>query len=157
MKVKLSDKLAYLIGLWKARKTREGVGVVGNSLLREIFIKSVLETKVVGPQKLRLHGESVLFHHSAYREFFREFTRAPYERLKRRNELSAAYVAGLFDGCGGMREGIPYFAKIYAEDEMLLARLNFTYMRAKEKLIIAKSSAQEFMQFVKPYLKYHVS
>lgn len=153
MKVKLSSGLAYVIGLWKARRTREGIGVVGNSAMREIFIKCLLDEKIAPPEKIRLQGESVIFHHSAYREFFREFASEPHERLKRRNEKSAAYLAGLFDGCGGVRDGIPYFARMSPEDEMLVARLDFVYLREREKVIIAKRNAEEFMRFVNPFLK----
>ncbi len=153
MKVKLSSGLAYVIGLWKARRTREGIGIVGNSAMREIFIKCLLDEKIAPPDKIRLQGESVIFHHSAYREFFREFAREPHERLKHRNEKSAAYLAGLFDGCGGVRDGIPYFARMSPEDEMLIARLDFVYLREREKVIIAKRNAEEFMRFVNPFLK----
>ena len=153
MKVKLSSGLAYIIGLWKARRTREGIGIVGNSHMQEIFIKCLLDEKIAAPEKIRLQGESVIFHHSAYREFFREFASEPHERMKSRNDKSAAYLAGLFDGCGGVKNGIPYFARMSPEDEMLVARLGFVYLRMREKVIIAKRDADEFMYFVKPYLK----
>ncbi len=157
MKIKLSAELAYLMGLWKSRRTREGIGIVGNNDLREIFIKCLLDQKLIEPNKIRLDGEAVLFYHSAYREYFRKFTRDSHEKLKRRNEKSAAYIAGLFDGCGGLMKGIPYFVKLKSEDEMLIARLGFTHLRIREKVIIAKRNAKEFMQFIKPHLKFQGS
>ena len=157
MKVKLSAELAYTIGLWKARRTREGIGIVGNREIREIFIKCLLDQKLAEPNKIRLSENTVLFYHSAYREYFRKFASEPHDRFKHRNEKSAAYLAGLFDGCGGLREGIPYLVRLGSEDEMLISRLGFTHLRIREKVVIAKREAQEFMQFIKPYLKFQGS
>jgi len=157
MKVKLTPELAYTIGLWKARRTREGIGIVGNPEIREIFIKCLLDQKLIEPSKIRLKDNSVLFYHSAYREYFRKFAREAHEKLKRRNEKSAAYLAGLFDGCGGLKQEIPYFTKLKSEDEMLIARLGFTYLRIQDKLVIAKVDALEFMTLIKPHLKLHGS
>jgi len=162
MKFKLSERLAYLAGVWKARASDEGVGIRGNSRMREIFLKLLLELKLARPEEIkwveieneRGYEGRVYFYHTALREYLRELTNMPSDLMRKRNAISSAYTAGLFDAVGGVKNGVAYFARMSAEDEHMVARLGFNCIRVRGKLVIAKSQTKEFLDFVKPHLKF---
>lgn len=172
MKIKLTPQLAYIIGLWKARRTKEGIGIEGNRGVCEVFLRECLavgiaqpdkvkfiepkgERKNIGEKRIRPQREDckVYFYHSAYRAFFDDVIRRELELFRYKNEYSANFIAGIYDGNGGVGKGngLHYFFGSKA-DEMLLLRIG---MRVKsEKKTIVFLNGAEFEEFVKPMLKF---
>lgn len=154
MKIKLTPRLAYLIGLWKARKTKEGIGVSGKIEIRDIFLREVLGMKLTEAKKVQVQENMIFFYHSAYRAFFQEVVKNQIERFKYKNEYAARYLAGMFDGFGGMSRDKKhaYFAEGTFQDEMLLLGLGFKVGRRGKKVIVGRP--KKFLAFIRPYLKY---
>ena len=229
MKAKLTPKIAYLIGLWKARRTKEGIGIGGNQKICNIFIEHAIKAGVAQADKIQIREPEpeekkeddrqegglkaevkteeledkteenkevpavaiekkeeitevvkknddtpataqeekkefqaemrkprttkVFFYHSAYRAFFDDVVKNRLERFKYKNEFAAQYLAGMFDGCGGVgkKEEIAYFSSLDKTDEMILLRLNFRLKRMGKKVFVGK---KEFFSFAGGYLKY---
>ncbi len=154
MKISLTPELSYLIGLWQARGSEEGVGICGNRRVCEIFLEEALKTGIAKPDKIQLKEDKIYFYHSAYRAFFEEVHKERLERFKYRNEFAAHYLAGVFDGCGGILEdgrGV-FFACGNKEDEMLLLRLGFKAKKVGRRIVVI--GKEEFLGFVSRYLKY---
>jgi len=130
MKLKLTARLAYLLGIWKARASTEGVGIEGRGELADIFIREVLSQKLTTGERIQLRGEKVFFYHSRLRAFFQECER---ERLER---------------------GIPFLARADREDEFLLDRLGFRTRRVRGKLFV--SPAREYASLILPFCRHSV-
>jgi len=154
MEIKLTPRLAYVIGLWKTRRTKEGIGIFGGEGIREVFLKGVLGLKLMEARKIQMHENKIFFYHSAYRAFFEGIVKDQCERFAYRNDYAANYLAGMFDGVGGFdkERGVAYLAVGSMHDEMLLWRLGFRAKKEGKRVMIGKP--EEFFEFVKPYLKY---
>lgn len=172
MKIKLTPQLAYIIGLWKARRAKEGIGVEGNRGICEVFLRECLSLGVAQPdkvkfiepkaQRLPLGQErekreredcKVYFYHSAYRAFFDEVVKKELELFRYKNEYSANFIAGIYDGNGGVgRENRLHYFFGTKMDEMLLLRLGMRVKSEKKKVVFL--SGGEFEAFVKPALKF---
>lgn len=154
MKLKLTPSLAYFIGLWKERRTAEGIGVRGNEELQAAFVKSAIENKLAEPGKILAGEESIYFYHTANRKFFQKVIEEELERFKYKNEYSANFFAGLFDACGGTTAGGKvYLAGITRADQMALSRLGFNLVKIRGAYFIAKPA--KFLIFIKPFTKIH--
>ncbi len=155
MKITLSNELAYLVGLWKARPSLRGLGVSGSGEASEIFMRETLAQKLVTPEKIVVGDREAYFFHTAYKNFFGKIVREQIEIFHKRNAKAAHYLAGFFDGCGGVNEfrGV-FLTKTTASDEMLLERLGFRTKYVHGKLFIQKP--EEFIQLIKPFLKHSV-
>lgn len=152
MKVKLTPELAYVIGLWRKRRSFEGLGIHGDQRLLEVFSSEVLAQKLTSPDKLLTDGKRIYFYHTAYKKFFKEVEGEQLERFKYLNEYAANYLAGLFDAVGEIDEnGVVSLSKLNREDELMLLRLGFNAKRKKEKCIIEKPLI--FLAFIKNYVK----
>ncbi|MEM4633815.1 MAG: hypothetical protein QW275_01540 [Candidatus Anstonellaceae archaeon] len=161
MKFKMNPNRAYLLGLWKSRKTKSGVGVEGRRELVEVFAKTCLDEKLALPNKMQykegaLH--SCFFYNSALKAWLQEELGKREERLRYKNEFSANYFAGLFDARGGWQESslgmkIPF---VIADkvDEIVLLRLGFRVKRQKGVLAML---SPDFYSFIEPYLKLEIS
>lgn len=155
MKIRLTNELAYLVGLWKARPSQKGLGVFGSGEASEIFILGTLALTLIEPNKIILEKGGAYFFHTAYKNFFEKVVREQLEIFRSKNKKTAYYLAGFFDGCGGVSErGSVFFAKATSNDEMLLERLGFRTKFLQGKLFLLKPS--EFIEFVKPFLKHSV-
>ncbi len=210
MKINLTPELSYVIGLWKARRTSEGVGISGTDRICGIFLEQVIKLKLAEPNKIQLKeeenifveqkkenikeekggagkegilktakegvaevapeetgkkrvfapvvkgraGNKVFFYHSAYRAFFDKVLEDRLERFKYKNEFAAQYLAGVFDGVGGIgkTDGALFFEHGDREDEMLLLRLDFRVKKVGRRIIVIEK--EKFLEFVKPYLKF---
>lgn len=156
MKISLTPGLAYVIGLWRARKTSEGIGIEGNQRIRDIFLVQVLAQKIAEPDKIQLKEDKLFFYHSAYRAFFDDVVKNQLERFAYRNDYSASYLAGMMDGFAGIKDDkegkMIFFPKASASDEMLLLRLGFRAKRSGGKLMVI--SGDELLAFVKGKLKF---
>jgi len=152
LKIKLSQELAYVIGLWRKRRSFEGLGIHGDQKLLEVFSKEVLAQKLTAPEKLLSDGKRVYFYHTAYKKFFNEVEKGQLERFKYLNEYAANYLAGLFDAVGEVDEnGVVSLSKLNNEDELMLLRLGFKTKRKKEKCIVEKPLI--FLAFIKNYVR----
>lgn len=152
MKIKLTPELAYLIGLWRKRRSFEGLGVYGDQKLLETFAKEALEQKLTTPNKLLVNENRAYFYHTAYKKFFTQVEEEQLERFKYLNEYAANYLAGLFDAVGEIDDqGVVSLSNLTNEDELLLLRLGFKTKRKKDKCIIEKPVA--FLKFIKNYVK----
>ncbi|MEM2963003.1 MAG: hypothetical protein QXW70_02770 [Candidatus Anstonellales archaeon] len=153
MKFSLTPALSYLIGLWKARRTAEGIGISGNREICEIFASQAIKLGIAQPNKIQVKGKKVFFYHSAYRAFFDSILEERLKRFMHKNEFSANYLAGLFDGCGGFKNSIAiFFSKADLEDEMILLRLGFKVKRTGKHLVVLDT--KNFFEFVKGHLKF---
>lgn len=148
MKYKLSPDLAYLAGLCRARPSARGLGVSGSGLAQNAFVKKTLELKLAPPDKILVEGEDAFFFHSALKTFLEKTVLDAAEIFSRRNEKSAAYVSGLFDGCGGFdkEKGGIFFSGISRSDELMLLRLGFNISKQGSKFFVLKPKL--FLDFV---------
>jgi hypothetical protein len=152
MKIKLTPELAYIIGLWRKNKCFDGLGVYGNSDVLEVFSKEVMDKQMTTSDKLLTGDEKVYFYHTAYRKFFQEVEKEELERFKYLNEYAANFLAGMFDGAGGVDErGVVYLGKVTRQDEMMLLRLGFQTRKKGDFLIMERPLV--FLAFIKNYVK----
>jgi hypothetical protein len=160
MKFTMSPARAYLLGLWKGRRTKEGVGVEGHREVCETFLKLCLDEELCQPDKVKYEEGEVhkcYFYKSAVRAWLDSEMKKREERLRFRNEFAASYFAGLFDGKGGWWEtGKEKFCYVIGDrtDEILLLRLNFRVKKERGKIAII---SQDFYPWIKQYLKLSIS
>ncbi len=154
MKIKLTPELSYIIGLWRKKRTFDGIGVWGADNILETFATEVLEKKLTTTDKLLTTQDKVYFYHTAYRKFFQEVEEQELDRYKYLNEYAASYIAGLFDAVGGIDEkGVVYLTKLNSTDELLLLRLGFQIRSRRDRHIVEKPIV--FLTFIKEYVKIH--
>lgn len=160
MKLTTSPSRAYLLGLWKGRRTKEGVGIEGHREVCETFLKICLDEKLCSADKVKYEEGAVhkcYFYNSAVRAWLDSEMKKREERLKYRNEFAASYFAGLFDGKGGffVLKGEKFCYVIGDRtDEIVLLRLNFRVKKERGKLAII---SQDFYGWIKPHLKLSIS
>ena len=152
MKIKLDPQLAYLVGLWKARRSHIGLGITGRNEILEVFVKKAIERLEIPPSNFKFENGSVSFFHSAYRKYFQETEKKELELFRKRNELSSSFLAGYFDGKGGVDEGAIYFARASETDKMLIERLGFKTVFRRGRLYIIRPS--EFILFILPFISH---
>ncbi len=151
MKIKFSPGLAYVLGVWCGRGTKEGVGVEGQDELRSAFLTSCFSLGYASPDKVQIRERSVHFYHSALKAGLQKLKSERVEKLRYRNDYSSSYFAGLFDAVGGFDSGKPVFAFSDKMDEIVLLRLGFRVKKAGRKLIVI--SDRELLSFIKGKLK----
>lgn len=152
MKIKLTPELSYIIGLWRKARAPEGLGVVGDKDLLEIFSKEAIEKELTTSDKILIEENKVYFYHTAYRKFFQQIEKEQLERFKYLNEYAANYLAGLFDAVGSVDErGLISLGGMNREDKIMLLRLGFATKRKEGKTIIDRPLL--FLAFIKNYVK----
>jgi hypothetical protein len=234
MKIKLTPQLAYIIGLWKTRRTKEGIGILGGRKIVEVFLKKILDAKIAQPDKIQLREMEMLvdkedakagekwkaanaaagkaayakdaaenpadavdekkesknddadaaeggfagaeeeefededetgskkirretaayFYNSAYRAYFDDVCKNAADIFKHKNEYAAQYLAGMFDGGGGVykADNMIYLSSGSTRDEMVLLRLGFRAKKIRSKIVVLKPD--ELIAFIKPYTNY---
>jgi hypothetical protein len=160
MKFTMSPARMYLLGLWKSRRTKEGVGVEGHRELCEAFLRVCLDEKLCLPDKVKFEEGPIYkcyFYNSAVRAWLDSEMEKRGERLKYKNEFAANYFAGLFDAKGGFgqagKDSLPFIIGDKA-DEMVLLRLGFRAKRERGRIAII---SDDFYSWVSPYLKLEIS
>ena len=153
MKAKLTPQLAYLVGLWKHRRTRDGVGVNGGELITEIFIRESLRLGLTPPDKIILKQRAAFFYHTAYLSLFEKTVEDQLTRFATKNDYSSNFIAGLFDstGCIGAG-GTVFFSTADKLDELMLLRLGCQARMKVGSLVLLKGGG-ELLEFIKPNLK----
>ena len=160
MKLTMNPNREYLLGLWKGRRTTEGIGVEGHREVCEAFLKLVLDEKLAQPDKIKyteggLH--KCYFYNSAIRAWLDSEMTKREERLRFKNEFAANYFAGVFDGRGGFagedKDKISYILGDQT-DEIVLLRLGFRVKKERGKLAIL---SEDFYGWVYPYLRLDIS
>jgi hypothetical protein len=152
MKIRLTPELSYIIGLWRKARCSEGIGVVGDKNVLEVFMQQVLEKQLTTSNKLLSGDEKVYFYHTAYRKFFQQVEAEELDRFKYINEYAANYLAGIFDASGEIDErGVVSLTKSSRQDEMMLLRLGFMTRRRGDRLLIERPLI--FLAFIKNYVK----
>ena len=156
MKTKLTPELSYIIGLWSRRRSVEGVGITAPPEILQVFVQQALELALTASDKLLIDGDKAYFYHAKYRKFFQQVEEDKLERYKYMNEYSASYLAGVFDGAGGITEnGVIYIEKFTPADEILLLRLGFPIKKASGKMLIGKPKL--FLTLIKNYTRVFAS
>ncbi|MCX8195091.1 MAG: hypothetical protein N3G22_03240 [Candidatus Micrarchaeota archaeon] len=157
MKFTMSPARAYLLALWKSRRTKEGVGVEGHRELCEAFLRTCLEERLAAANKVKFEEGSPFkcyFYNSAVRAWLGEELKKRDERLKYLNEFSASYFAGLFDARGGvLKSGVPFVIGDKV-DEIVLLRLGFVVKKERGKLAVVSGN---FYGWISPFLKLEIS
>lgn len=160
MKFTTNPARMYLLGLWKSRRTKEGVGVEGHRELCESFLKVCLDERLCQPDKVKFEEGPIYkcyFYNTAIRSWLDSELEKRQERLKYKNEFAANYFAGLFDAKGGFwDDGKSKFCYILGDraDEMILSRLDFRVKKERGKIAII---SEDFYGWVMPFLKLEIS
>ncbi len=154
MKIPLTPHIAYIIGLWKHRRTKEGIGVEGSREACQVFASELVANGMAKPEEIRVEEGKVFTYHSAYRAFFDEVLKDEGGRFRYKNDFSANFFAGMFDSVGGEKEGKTYFAFADNADEMALLRLNWRAIRTGKTLWVGPSD--EFKAWMQPFRKIEV-
>ncbi|MFA5077845.1 MAG: hypothetical protein WC488_05475 [Candidatus Micrarchaeia archaeon] len=104
---------------------------------------------------MQLKGRKAYFYHSAYRKFLEGLAENELEVFRWRNEYAKSFLAGFFDGCGGVDnvKGTVYFAKADSADQQMLERLGFQTKKFGRTLYITAKSVPAFAAFVRENLK----
>lgn len=159
MKLSMSESRAYLLGLWKSRRTKSGVGVEGRRELCEIFLKACLDEGLCQPDKVKFienlkeEYDSCLFYNSAVRAWLQDEEKKREGRLRFKNGFAANYFAGVFDAKGGFidvkgKEFCYFFGD--RQDEIVLLRLGFRAKREGGKIAVL---SEDFYGWLHPYLR----
>ncbi|MEM2138069.1 MAG: hypothetical protein QW568_03195 [Candidatus Anstonellaceae archaeon] len=161
MKFIMSPSRAYLLGLWKGRRTKEGVGVEGHREVCETFLKLCLDEKLCQPDKVKYEEDAIdkcYFYNTALRAWLDSEMEKRDERLKYKNEFAANYFAGVFDAKGGWGDAVtgqkmPYIVGDRV-DEVVLLRLGFRVKKERGRIAIISG---DFYPWIKPYLRLEIS
>lgn len=151
MKLKLTPQLSYLIGLWKYRRSAEGLGAQGLDEMCQVFAAELVNCGIAKPEEVKVEGGKVYTYHSAYRKFFEDTLARQDEVFKYNNDYSAAFYAGLFDAVGGENAGKVFLARADNADEICLMRMNWKVVRTGGKIWIGP--ADQFRAWIRQYKK----
>ncbi len=130
MKKKLTPALCYMAGLQsKGNEERSAVGIsTGLESVEQKFIEIAVKDLEIEPNRIIIREigggmRHVFFYHSRICRQLKEISGKSEKVFKRRNELGAAYVAGMFDAAGHKDSGGLYINKIEPRDAVLLQNL----------------------------------
>ena len=150
MKAKLTPKLCYIAGLQsKAREELSAVGVsTGMESIEQRFIEIAVNDLGIQPNRVVIEEigggmRHIFFYHSRVYRRVKEIVDNSDKIFRRRNELSASYVAGMFDAAGHVDKNGIYIKKIEPKDALVLQSLEI-YTRGNR--IMNMSS---FVKFIK--------
>ena len=141
--MKLTNELAELIGFWKLRRTRQSVGVFGTLEVQEKFANTVLRLGLVPPEKIVSDERAIWFSHHKIKNFFQDVLKNQNEIFGRRNNLSAAFLRGIYmsDGDGSFIRNATF------KDRLLIEHLGF-YTKQRDKNLYIRD-IENFFRFIK--------
>lgn len=154
MKIKLDGNLAYLFGLWLARRSAKGVGVRGRGALQEVFAKAAIDAGIA-PDRIQLREDEAYFYHSTYQRFFKELAAQRAEFFGRKRRVTHPFLAGLYDGCGKAGDAFIAFGRREDADALMLERMGFRTKFIRGFLVVMK--AQELARSMLPFVKFENS
>ncbi|MDE1855480.1 MAG: hypothetical protein KGH57_04155 [Candidatus Micrarchaeota archaeon] len=152
MRFKPTPELCYLAGLTghATQAERSQVGVLTqNEQIEERFIKYALKLGV-DTKKIMIEEQGtfkhVYFYHSKLAKMIREVLKERTSLPKRRRELAVAFIAGMFDSSGHVRNEKITIGRMDKADELLLELMgvhNVTskIMNINEFLSLIRSSS----------------
>jgi hypothetical protein len=154
MKIKLEPSIAYLVGLWKARKIPIGLGIgtEGDEVLSVLFAQKCAEKLNIPQSNFKFERGGVFFFHSAYRKYFQDVEEEALYLFRKKNETAASFLAGYFDGAGIIEKDRICFARARDTDQALIERLGFKTVFRSGRLYIVKP--MEFIIFVLPFISH---
>ncbi|HII53526.1 hypothetical protein COT30_01150 [Candidatus Micrarchaeota archaeon CG08_land_8_20_14_0_20_49_17] len=155
MKTKLTPEIAYLVGLWKHRKSKEGLGITGGLKLAEVFMAEAVRQGLLDANRIMATGRESYFYHTAYYSLFEKTVEEQLVRFAIKNEYSSNFIAGLFDSTGLLDGKTPVIEHADRADDLMLLRLGFRSELRAGRLRVVKG-AQKFMEFIKPNLKLEI-
>ena len=147
--MKLNKELAYLIGFWKVRSTKKGIGIIGGEEVQHKFVAELLKNKLTTPERILLKENIAMFHHIKIRNELLDVVRNQNDIFARKNKLTAAYIKGMYDSYGSFENGILLINNTTFQDQMLIERLGF-YTQRKKRILRIKNP-EKFFMFIKKY------
>ncbi len=128
MKTKLNPDVCYMAGLMNKHVENENSAIGVRSASDAVIERFVLKAIGLGikPNKIVVSEEKgakhVLFYHSKLARMARSIREKETRLFRERNELSANYVAGMFDATGRLSKGVMSM-KMDASDQLMLENL----------------------------------
>ncbi len=149
-KAKLSPELCYMAGLMdKGAGEKSEVCITTNfEEVEQRFLEIAVKNLGIKPNRIVIEEKDgglrrVLFYHSRIAKALRGISENSNRIFIRRNELSAAYVAGLFDAMGHANRNGVYMRRMDPRTALLLEQLG---IHTRENRIAGVGS---FMELVK--------
>ena len=147
MKAKLSKELCYIAGLSRLSYSERSL-VYAKSETREIIEKFIKEAIKLGvdPRKIIVNEKEseAKFYHSKLARNIREIIENETKIFKHRNELSASFVAGIFDARGVIEKSIEVKG-LKPSEAVLLEDLG---IHVKDNKI---ANVRDFIMFIKGF------
>ena len=143
-KLRVTPEISYLMGLFACNPNNE-IGIVTDSSEQlERFVKLVMESLGVEPNKISInqHGETIsaLVYNSKAKKLFAEALGRRLKIFRWRNSYSANYLAALFDCRGGVDARGLYINGLDDKDALLLENLNVhTFQRRDRSYFLNES------------------
>ncbi|HUB92430.1 MAG TPA: hypothetical protein VL945_00555, partial [Candidatus Saccharimonadales bacterium] len=126
----LNPAICYMAGLQsKGNEERSAVGVsTGLESIEQKFIEIAVKDLGIEPNRIIIEEigggmRHVFFYHSRICRQLKDICEKSDKMFRRRNELSSAYVAGMFDAAGHKDSQGLYMKKIGPKDAVLLQNL----------------------------------
>lgn len=130
MKLKLTANVCYLAGLYGKNRSEKRNAVGIDTSMKEIeqrFVEIALKDLGIGPEKIliedREHHRRVSFFHSQVAKQLGRIVERESIIFKRKNDLAAGYVAGLFDAAGHVSAQGVTINGLTAGDQLMLDNL----------------------------------
>lgn len=130
MKTKLTPAICYMAGLQsKGREERSAVGVsTGLEGIEQKFIEIAIKELKIQPNRIIIEEmgggmRHVFFYHSRICKQLKDICDSSDKIFRHKNELSKAYVAGMFDAAGHKDARGLYIKKINPKDAVMLQNL----------------------------------
>ncbi|MDE1833804.1 MAG: hypothetical protein KGH64_00540 [Candidatus Micrarchaeota archaeon] len=162
MKAKLTPDICYLAGLVSKSKGKEKSEVVINTGIDEIeqrFIEIAVKELEIDPTKIVIEqSESrkyVKFYHSRVSKMLKDIAAREVYLFKKKDDLAASYIAGMFDSAGHIRGAAPTISPLTPTDAFMLENLgihtrgnevinitNFILLVKGRSIIIDKNSSK---------------
>lgn len=130
MKTKLTPAICYMAGLQsKSNEERSAVGIsTGLPSIEQKFVEIAIKDLKIQPNRIIIEEigggmRHVFFYHSRVCKQLKDICNSSDKIFKHKNELSRAYVAGMFDAAGHKDSQGLYMKKIEPKDAVLLQNL----------------------------------
>ncbi len=147
---KLTPSICYIAGLVSksAKKEKNSVGIETTiSEIEQRFIEIAIKELKIEPTKILIdeaqgHRHIYFYHSRVAKQLSAIYTREIHA-FKKRDNLSASYVAGMFDCAGRIRSGTVSINQILPSDALMLQNLGI-YTRGNDIQNIG-----DFLSFIK--------